>query len=113
MSRRSTGGNAGPGEIVYRGFHFTHRHTRFYQPVNDLQHFLINPNLPARRTHLCRHMLEQVNMRASGIHVKRDRWVSVIYRKLAVSYDRLPEIRKGSRLLAYSMINFRVTFHTS
>ena len=36
-----------------------------------------------------------------------------IYRKLAVSYDRLPEIRKGGRLLAYSMIHFRVTFHTS
>jgi transposase len=36
-----------------------------------------------------------------------------IYRKLAVSDDRLPEIRKGGRLLAYSMINFRVTFHTS
>jgi hypothetical protein len=35
------------------------------------------------------------------------------YRKLAVSYDRLPEIRKGGRLLAYSMINFRVTFNTS
>jgi transposase len=36
-----------------------------------------------------------------------------IYRKLAVSYDRLPEIRKDGRLLAYSMINFRVTFNTS
>jgi len=36
-----------------------------------------------------------------------------IYRKLAVSYDRLPEIRKGGRLLAYPMINFRVTFNTS
>lgn len=36
-----------------------------------------------------------------------------VYRKLAVSYDRLPEIRQGGRLLAYSMINFRVTFHTS
>ena len=35
------------------------------------------------------------------------------YRKLAVSYDRLPEIRKGGRQLAYSMINFRVTFNTS
>ena len=35
------------------------------------------------------------------------------YRKLAVSYDRLPEIRKGGRLLAYSMINFRVIFNTS
>jgi transposase len=35
------------------------------------------------------------------------------YRKLAVSDDRLPEIRKGSRLLAYSMINFRVVFHMS
>jgi hypothetical protein len=34
-------------------------------------------------------------------------------RKLAVSYDRLPEIRKGGRLLAYAMINFRVTFNTS
>jgi hypothetical protein len=36
-----------------------------------------------------------------------------LYRKLAVSYDRLPEIRKGGRLLAYAMINFRVTFNTS
>jgi hypothetical protein len=35
------------------------------------------------------------------------------YRKLALSDDRLPEIRKGGRLLAYSMINFRVTFNTS
>jgi transposase len=34
-------------------------------------------------------------------------------RKLALSYNRLPEIRKGGRLLAYSMINFRVTFNTS
>jgi hypothetical protein len=25
-----------------------------------------------------------------------------------VSYDRLPEIRKGGRLVAYAMINFRV-----
>lgn len=32
------------------------------------------------------------------------------YRKLVISYDRLEEIRKGFRLLAYSMINFRVTF---
>ena len=35
------------------------------------------------------------------------------FRKLVISYDRLPEIRKGGRLLAYSMINFRVTFNTS
>lgn len=35
------------------------------------------------------------------------------YRKLALSYDRLPEIRKGGRLLAYSMINFRMTFNMS
>jgi hypothetical protein len=35
------------------------------------------------------------------------------FRKLAISYDRLPEIRKGGRLLAYSMINFRVFFNTS
>ena len=34
-------------------------------------------------------------------------------RKLVISYDRLPEIRKGCRLLAYSMINFRTTFNTS
>jgi transposase len=33
------------------------------------------------------------------------------YRKLVVSYDRLPETRKGFRLLAYAMINFRVTFN--
>jgi transposase len=35
------------------------------------------------------------------------------FRKLAISYDRLPEIRKGGRLLAYAMINFRVFFNTS
>jgi len=35
------------------------------------------------------------------------------FRKLVISYDRLPEIRKGGRLLASSMINFRVTFNTS
>lgn len=35
------------------------------------------------------------------------------YRKLVVSYDRLPEIRKGGRLLAYAMINYRVTFSSS
>jgi transposase len=35
------------------------------------------------------------------------------YRKLVVSYDRLPEIRKGCRLLAYAMINYRVTFSSS
>jgi len=32
------------------------------------------------------------------------------FRKLVISYDRLPEIRKGCRLLAYSMINLRTTF---
>ena len=32
------------------------------------------------------------------------------YRKLAISYDRLPEIRKGCRNLAYAMVNFRATF---
>jgi hypothetical protein len=35
------------------------------------------------------------------------------FRTLVISYDRLPEMRKGGRLLAYSMINFRVTFNTS
>lgn len=34
-----------------------------------------------------------------------------VYRKLALSYDRLPEIRMGFRYLAYSMINFRTTFN--
>lgn len=35
------------------------------------------------------------------------------YRKLVVSDDRLPEIRKGCRLLAYAMLNYRVTFSPS
>lgn len=35
------------------------------------------------------------------------------YRKLVVSYDRLPAIRKGCRLLAYAVINYRVTFSSS
>lgn len=33
------------------------------------------------------------------------------YRKLAFSYDKLKETRLGFRYLAYSMINFRVTFN--
>ena len=35
------------------------------------------------------------------------------YRKLATSYDRLPETRLGCRYLAYTMVNFRVTFSAS
>jgi transposase len=35
------------------------------------------------------------------------------YRRLAISYDRLEEIRLGFRNLAYAMINFRVTFNCS
>ena len=35
------------------------------------------------------------------------------YRRLAVSYDRLEETRLGFRHLAYSMINFRITFSSS
>jgi hypothetical protein len=35
------------------------------------------------------------------------------FRKLVLSYDRLPEMRKGCRLFADSMINFRTTFNTS
>jgi transposase len=35
------------------------------------------------------------------------------YRKLVVGDDRLPEIRKGGRLLAYAMIKYRVTFGSS
>lgn len=34
-----------------------------------------------------------------------------VYRKIALSHDRLPEIRMGCRYVAASMINFRVTFH--
>ena len=33
------------------------------------------------------------------------------YRKLTVSYDKLKETRLGFRYLAYSMINFRLTFN--
>lgn len=35
------------------------------------------------------------------------------YRKLVVSYERLKETRLGFRYLAYTMINFRVTFDHS
>lgn len=35
------------------------------------------------------------------------------YRRLAMSYDRLTETRKGFRYLAYAMINFRITFNPS
>ena len=35
------------------------------------------------------------------------------YRKLALSYDKLKETRLGFRHLAYSMINFRITFNYS
>ena len=35
------------------------------------------------------------------------------YRRLAISYDRLEEIRLGFRNLAYAMINFRFTFNDS
>ena len=68
----SVGRSDSTGKVVHRGLNFTHRHTSLYQPVNDLQHFLINPHLPARGTHFRRHMLEQVNMRAS-LHLMGDR----------------------------------------
>lgn len=35
------------------------------------------------------------------------------YRRLALSYDKLKETRYGFRNLAYSMINFRLTFNES
>ncbi len=35
------------------------------------------------------------------------------YRRLAIIYDRLEEIRLGFRNLSYAMINFRVTFNCS
>ena len=35
------------------------------------------------------------------------------YRRLVLSYDKLKETRLGFRNLAYSMINFRVTFNDS
>ena len=34
-------------------------------------------------------------------------------RKLVISYDKLKETRLGFRNLAYSMINYRVTFNNS
>ena len=40
-------------------------------------------------------------------------WKLDTYRKLALSYDRLKETRLGFRYLAYSMINFRITFNDS
>lgn len=36
-----------------------------------------------------------------------------VYKRVAVSYDRLKETRMGFRNLAYAMINFRVIFDTS
>ena len=38
-------------------------------------------------------------------------WKPDTYRKLALSYDKLKETRLGFRHLAYSMINFRITFN--
>ena len=40
-------------------------------------------------------------------------WKPDTYRKLALSYDTLKETRLGFRHLAYSMINFRITFNHS
>ena len=40
-------------------------------------------------------------------------WKPDTYRKLALSYDKLKETRLGFRHLAYSMINFRITFNHS
>ena len=41
-------------------------------------------------------------------------WKPDTYRRLvSLSYDKLKETRLGFRHLAYSMINFRITFNTS
>ena len=40
-------------------------------------------------------------------------WKPDTYRKLALSYDKLKQTRLGFRHLAYSMINFRITFNLS
>ena len=41
-------------------------------------------------------------------------WKPDTYRRLvSLSYDKLKETRLGFRNLAYSMINFRITFNTS
>ena len=40
-------------------------------------------------------------------------WKPDTYRKLARSYDTRKETRLGFRYLAYSMINFRITFNES
>ena len=47
------------------GFNCTHRHSSLYKLIDLLPHFLINPNLTARRTHFGRHVLEQVNLAVS------------------------------------------------
>src|SRR6267143_6549757 len=53
------------GEVVYRSLNFTYRHTVLYKLINLLQYFLINPNLTARRTHLGRYILEQIDVAVS------------------------------------------------
>ncbi len=40
-------------------------------------------------------------------------WKPDTYRRLVLSYDKLKETRLGFRNLAYSMINYRVTFSES
>src|SRR5262249_52348702 len=49
------------GEVVHRGLNFPHRRTVLYKLINLLQHFLVNPNFTARRTHFGRYVLEQIN----------------------------------------------------
>ena len=79
-------------------------------------HPVISPNRRNTKTPLAiARKLRWFDRALSRLRYKVERtfgWQDV-YRKLAVSYDRLPEIRAGGRLLAYSMINFRVTFNPS
>jgi transposase len=66
------------------------------------------PIAMARQCRWCDRALDRLRSKVERTFGGHD-----IYRKLAVRYERLPEIRTGGRLLAYAMINFRVTFNTS
>src|SRR5215813_15132300 len=62
---RSVSRSSSTGEVVHQGLLFPHWYTILDKLINLLQHFLVNPQLTARRTHFGRHVLEQVNLAVS------------------------------------------------
>src|SRR5215470_245681 len=62
---RSVSRSSSTEEVVHQGLLFPHRHTILDTLIKLLQHFLVNPNLTARRTHFGRHILEQVHLAVS------------------------------------------------